>query len=110
MLKRKYRTGLLALLLCFHGAMDAAPKVPFGNDHLLRCFVEGSDDQFLFYPSMLIRQSGRFSIYALMGGLTLAVVDHNSGRFNRLTSLNLADPEERIQFFSGQCRAETAPE
>ena len=74
-------------------------------EEVVICRVDGSDDQFIFYPHMLIQKSGRFDIYVLMGGLTVAVVERKTGRFNRLTSLNLLDRSEKVQFFQGQCRS-----
>jgi len=85
------------------------PQVAIAEEVLL-CQVDGSDDQFIFYPHMLVQKSERFDVYVLMGGVTVAVVERDTGRFNRLTNLNLLDHSEKVQFFQGRCRPAPYPQ
>ncbi|MDJ0880472.1 MAG: hypothetical protein QNJ56_02380 [Gammaproteobacteria bacterium] len=77
----------------------------------IRCHVTDTDDVFIVYPPQLAFSSDRFYIFQLMNGLTVLIINRDTGRFNRLSNLNLlahstVDPfmhREPIQFFSGTC-------
>ncbi len=76
-----------------------------------RCDVDATDDIFIVYPSQLTFKSDRFYIFQLMNGLTVMIINRETGRFNRLSNLNLLPhstldpdrPTEPRQFFSGSC-------
>ncbi|WP_210394966.1 hypothetical protein [Motiliproteus sediminis] len=70
----------------------------------LSCKLQDSDDRFILYPEQLVAQTATHAVYSLMGGLTLAVVQRQTLRFNRITSLNLQPRPDRMQLFSGQCQ------
>jgi len=77
----------------------------------LLCRVDGTDDIFKIYPSQLIFLGKKIMIYQLIDGLTVFIVNTQTGRFNRLSNLNLMPqstldprlPPEPPQFFSGHC-------
>jgi hypothetical protein len=77
----------------------------------ITCHVDGTDDLFKVYPRQKIFSSNQFSIYQLIDGLTVLIINRQTLQFNRLSSLNLLphstlDPElpaESMQFFSGRC-------
>lgn len=75
------------------------------------CYVDKSDDLFKVYPRQLIFESKQFSIYQLIDGLTVLVLNNQTMRFNRLSNLNLLSastldpqmPPEAYQYFTGGC-------
>jgi hypothetical protein len=75
------------------------------------CYVDKSDDLFKVYSRQLIFESKQFSIYQLIDGLTVLILNKQTMRFNRLSNLNLlagstldpAMPPEPYQYFSGHC-------
>jgi len=75
------------------------------------CHVDGTDDLFKVYPRQQIFASDQFSIYQLIDGLTVLVINNQTQRFNRLSNLNLLpnstlDPQmlpEPLQYFTGYC-------
>jgi hypothetical protein len=77
----------------------------------LSCLVDDSDDRFELYPDQLSYRGHNFDHYQLIDGLTVVVVNRRTGKFNRLSNLNLLphstlDPSraaEPIQFFTGRC-------
>ncbi len=73
-------------------------------DAPLDCRVEGSDDRFLLHPHQLLKATPSFQVFILMDGLTLAVVNRDTGRFNRLSNLNLLPDPQPPQFFHGYCQ------
>ncbi|WP_027859043.1 hypothetical protein [Marinobacterium jannaschii] len=86
---------ILPLLLLQKAAAVQAP---------LYCDVRGSDDHFILYSHQIIWSGEHYIFYTLMDGLTIAAVHRPSLRYNRLTNLNLHQPGERLQLFSGQCQ------
>lgn len=77
----------------------------------LLCRVEHTDDVFQVYPNQLIYNSKQFSIYQLIDGLTVLIVNSDTMRFNRISNINLLAsstldpswPAEPYQYFTGQC-------
>ena len=95
---------IVTLVLCGSGARAEPGEVI--------CYVDGTDDLFKVYPRQQVFASDRFTIYQLIDGLTVLVINKQTRRFNRLSNLNLLahstlDPEmppEPYQYFTGSCR------
>lgn len=88
------------MIISWLGVMSFAPLCWAQN---LVCLVDGSDDQFLLYNEQRILRSKHYEVYAMMGGMTLLTVARSSGRFHRITQLNLLPEPEPIQRFEGSC-------
>ena len=102
----KYAIGIQAAMIaccCFSVQADALKEMV--------CHVDSSDDLFKVYPRQLAYTGEQFNIYQLIDGLTVLIVNTQTMRFNRLSSLNLLPrstldpswPAEPPQFFSGWC-------
>jgi len=102
-----YKKLMLAALI----AVMSGGSLLASSDPEITCHVDGTDDLFKVYPRQQIFTSNQFSIYQLIDGLTVLIINRQTLQFNRLSSLNLLphsslDPElppEPIQFFSGRC-------
>ena len=103
------RTKLLLLMTVFIGQLSNPAASEPGD---WQCQVANSDDLFQIYQEQLIFRGETFSVYQLIDGLTILAVNHETGRFNRLSNLNLlphssmdpARPPEPHQFFTGSCQ------
>jgi hypothetical protein len=98
-------TILLLLLACSNATVYA------DSSGEVICYVDKTDDLFRAYPDQLIFESKQFSIYQLINGLTVLILNKQTMRFNRFSNLNLLsgstlDPEmppEAYQYFTGRC-------
>lgn len=84
----------LMVLLLFPSAVLAGDLI---------CDLHSSKDKFALYADWQIMESNNFRVFSMMGGLTLAVVNKESGNFNRISSFNLLPEPERLQQFQGKC-------
>ncbi|RRJ83874.1 hypothetical protein [Aestuariirhabdus litorea] len=103
------RSHRLFVIICCASLLAGCTLLPPQPTPTLRCQLDGSDDIFLFYPSMKMGESDHYLLYQQLKGLVVAVVDKRSLRFNRLTSLNLTSSPYPATLLSGQCRPQADP-
>ncbi len=113
---------LVAGLLCWPLFLQANDQgsSQISNEHV-RCSLDGSDDQFWFYPEQLVHLSGQFAVFQNFAGRVITQVELETGDFYRTTiigepfrsrdlpeELKAAAGSQSIQTLTGSCQGLTA--